>query len=80
MLRQWIMGKGQLDSIHIEEKYRQWVESLRTDRYVTARGLPRVDTPCELEVTVFQLEKIYGRSSDAKSFIKDLCAGAFFLF
>ena len=37
----------------------------------------RADTLCDFEVTVFQLEKLYGRSADAKSFIKDLCAGAF---
>lgn len=37
MLKQW-MGSGEdVMAIDIEEKYRSWVSSLRTDRYVTAR-------------------------------------------
>ena len=34
MLKQW-MCNPDLGEIHIEQKYRTWVENLRTDRYVT---------------------------------------------
>lgn len=34
MLKQWMINPD-LDSIHVEEKYKTWVENLRTDRYVT---------------------------------------------
>lgn len=35
MLKQWLIGDGKLDSIHVEEKYVRWTEEIRTDRYVT---------------------------------------------
>lgn len=34
MLKQW-MCNPDLDSIHVEEKYKTWIENLRTDRYTT---------------------------------------------
>ncbi len=36
MLKQWLVNDGKTDSITVEEKFLQWVEQLRTDRYVTA--------------------------------------------
>ncbi|CAK9088996.1 UBA domain-containing protein [Durusdinium trenchii] len=60
MLRQWMLNPD-LDSIFVEEKYVQWTESLRSDRYTT--------------VTLFQLEKLYGKSKEAKEFIKELIKG-----
>ncbi len=35
MLKQWLLNDGAVDSITVEEKFVQWVEQLRTDRYVT---------------------------------------------
>ncbi|CAE7265041.1 unnamed protein product, partial [Symbiodinium sp. CCMP2456] len=46
-------------SIEVEEKYSRWVTELRTDRYVT----------------IFQLEKIYGKGAEAKAFIEALIKG-----
>ncbi|CAK9108290.1 unnamed protein product [Durusdinium trenchii] len=60
MLRQWMLNPD-LDSIFVEEKYVQWTESLRSDRYTT--------------VTLFQLEKLYGKSKETKEFIKELIKG-----
>ena len=39
MLKTWMINDGNCDSIHVEERYVQWVEQLRTDRYVTVLGL-----------------------------------------
>ncbi|CAL1133390.1 unnamed protein product [Cladocopium goreaui] len=60
MLKSWVQNQD-LGEIEIEEKYVSWVRSLRTDRYVT--------------VTVFQLEKMFGKSQEAKEFIAELCRG-----
>ncbi|CAL1154670.1 unnamed protein product [Cladocopium goreaui] len=60
MLKAWVQNQD-LGEIEIEEKYRSWVANLRTDRYVT--------------VTMLQLEKIYGKSTEAKKFIEELCRG-----
>ena len=38
MLRQWMLNPD-LDSIFVEEKYVQWTESLRSDRYTTVPPL-----------------------------------------
>lgn len=38
MLKAWMINPS-VDSIHVEEKYTAWVQSLRTDRYVTVRTL-----------------------------------------
>ncbi|CAE7586987.1 unnamed protein product, partial [Symbiodinium microadriaticum] len=46
-------------AIEVEEKYTRFVAELRTDKYVT----------------IFQLEKIYGKSAEAKAFIADLIKG-----
>ncbi|CAK9062720.1 Cell surface glycoprotein 1 [Durusdinium trenchii] len=54
MLKTWMVNPS-LDNIHVEEKYHTWCENLRTDRYVT--------------VTLFQLEKIYGKGKQAQEFI-----------
>ncbi len=35
MLKQWLLNDGKVDSITVEEKFTQWLEQLRTDRYVT---------------------------------------------
>ena len=35
-----------------------------------------IHRPPLAQVTLFQLEKIYGKSSDAKAFIKELCRGS----
>lgn len=34
MLKAWIVNPD-TSSLHVEEKFQQWVEELRTDRYVT---------------------------------------------
>ncbi|CAK8987207.1 unnamed protein product [Durusdinium trenchii] len=60
MLKQWVVNPD-TSSIEIEERYVSWVEELRTDRYVS--------------VSIFQLEKIYGKSTEAKKFIAELCKG-----
>ena len=39
MLKQWMISDGSCDSITVEEKYSQWVEQLRSDKYVTVLGL-----------------------------------------
>jgi len=36
MLKQWIQNPD-LGEMEVEEKYKSWVESLRTDRYVTVQ-------------------------------------------
>ena len=36
----------------------------------------KIHWPPLAQVTLFQLEKIYGKSSDAKAFIKELCRGS----
>lgn len=36
MLKQWMINPD-IGEIHIEQKYRTWVENLRTDRYVTVQ-------------------------------------------
>lgn len=38
MLKAWCQNQS-LAEVEIEEKYVQWVQSLRTDRYVTALSL-----------------------------------------
>ena len=35
MLKAWIQNPD-LDSLYVEEKFKTWVENLRTDKYVTA--------------------------------------------
>ncbi|CAE7247306.1 unnamed protein product, partial [Symbiodinium necroappetens] len=60
MLKSFLVNQG-VAAIEVEEKYSRWVTELRTDCYVT--------------VTIFQLEKIYGRSADAKAFIEALIKG-----
>ena len=74
-------------AIEVEEKYTQWVEQLRTDRYVTAgilgdicniphmRAISYMLASLPLQVTIFQLEKIYGTSPDAQNFIATLVKG-----
>ena len=39
MLKQWLSSNGDIQSIDVEEKYESWVQSLRTDRYVTVWAL-----------------------------------------
>lgn len=36
MLKQWIQNPD-LGEMEVEEKYKSWIESLRTDRYVTVQ-------------------------------------------
>ncbi|CAJ1459454.1 unnamed protein product [Effrenium voratum] len=60
MLKQFVLNPN-VDSIYVEEKFSQWVQDLRSDRYTT--------------VTVFQLEKIYGESAEAQQFIQSLIKG-----
>jgi hypothetical protein len=38
MLKAWCQNQD-LGSIEVEEKYKTWVQNLRTDRYVTVRAL-----------------------------------------
>lgn len=45
MLKQWLVSDGSVDSITVEEKYSQWVEQLRSDKYVTVLGLQTDFTP-----------------------------------
>ena len=45
MLKQWMLSDGSCDSITVEEKYSQWVEQLRSDKYVTVLGLQSDFTP-----------------------------------
>ena len=35
MLKEWLIGNGKLDSITVEEKFVQFVEQFRSDKYVT---------------------------------------------
>ncbi|CAL1172966.1 unnamed protein product [Cladocopium goreaui] len=60
MLKSWVQNQD-VGEIDIEEKYVTFVRTLRTDRYTT--------------VTIFQLEKIYGKGQEAKAFIQELCQG-----
>ncbi|CAL1141573.1 unnamed protein product [Cladocopium goreaui] len=60
MLKAWCQNQD-LGSIEVEEKYKTWVQNLRTDRYVT--------------VTILQLEKMFGKSSESKDFIAELIKG-----
>ena len=41
MLKAW-MANPNTGDLEIEEKYVRWVQELRTDRFVTAMGLPIV--------------------------------------
>ena len=113
MLKQW-MCNPDLGEITIEQKYRSWVENLRTDKYVTVEPwalhaikwndfvsceycLSCVDSelpnpshmlqwPYQLppqhviweylsQVTIFQLEKLFGKGKEAQEFIAELCKG-----
>ncbi|CAK9075218.1 unnamed protein product [Durusdinium trenchii] len=60
MLKEWIRNPNLADMV-VEERYTSWVESLRTDRYVT--------------VSELQLEKIYGTSKEALAFIAEVLRG-----
>ncbi|CAL1154720.1 unnamed protein product [Cladocopium goreaui] len=60
MLKAW-MANPNTGDLEIEERYVRWVQELRTDRFVT--------------VTLFQLEKMFGKGKDAKEFISELCQG-----
>ncbi|CAL1148369.1 unnamed protein product, partial [Cladocopium goreaui] len=60
MLKSWVQNQD-VGEIDIEEKYVTFVRTVRTDRYTT--------------VTIFQLEKIYGKGQEAKAFIQELCRG-----
>lgn len=35
MLKQWMIGGGKVDSVHVEERFHKWVEEMRSDRYIT---------------------------------------------
>lgn len=84
MLKQWIQNPD-LGEMEVEEKYKSWVESLRTDRYVTVQTSTdltdlSIDFHVYMEnlffkVTMFQLEKLYGKSAEAKQFISEVCRG-----
>ena len=86
MLKTFIVQQS-VASIEVEECYHSWIKELRTDKYVTV-GLLRFLIAIELlgfnkyysvlgqlQVTLFQLEKIYGTSPDAQQFIKALISG-----
>ena len=60
MLKTFITNNG-VDSIEVEEEYIRYAEESRRDRYVT--------------MTIFQLEKKFGKGKAAKEFIKDLVKG-----
>lgn len=91
MLKAWAQNQS-LAEIEIEERYRTWVANLRTDKYVTVRTLSLQSSSCSSfdfvnwycfvlfcpQVTLFQLQKIYGKSGEAKAFIQELTKGALF--
>ncbi|CAE7210736.1 unnamed protein product, partial [Symbiodinium necroappetens] len=60
MLKSFMVNEG-VGAIEIEERFETFVKNLRSDRYVT--------------VTLFQLEKIYGSTPEAKEFISQLVKG-----
>ena len=60
MLKTWLVNSS-LDSIELEEKYTQFAKRQRTDRYCT--------------VTIFQLEKKFGKGKDSQKFIEDITRG-----
>ncbi|CAE7222452.1 unnamed protein product [Symbiodinium necroappetens] len=60
MLKSFLVNEG-VGAIEIEERFQTFVNNLRSDRYVT--------------VTIFQLEKLYGTSEEAKAFIESLIKG-----
>ena len=80
MLKVFLVNQS-VGSVEIEEKYHSFVRELRTDRYVTVISLNclyRSLTSYHLdssEVTELQLEKMYGTSPEAMSFIQSLIKG-----
>ena len=88
MLKAWAQNQS-LAEIEIEERYRTWVANLRTDKYVTVRTLSLQSSSCSSfdfvnwycfvlfcpQVTLFQLQKIYGKSGEAKAFYPGIDEG-----
>lgn len=61
MLKAFVCNTS-IDNINVEEKYKRYVETKSTHRYVT--------------MTLLQLEQMYGTSDDGKAIIADITKGA----
>lgn len=61
MMKNFLVNSG-VDSIEVEEQYTKYAEESRKDRYIT--------------ITLFQLEKKFGKGKEAQKFIADLVKGA----
>ncbi|CAK9024606.1 UBA domain-containing protein [Durusdinium trenchii] len=60
MMKNFLVNSG-VDSIEVEEQYTKYAEESRKDRYIT--------------ITLFQLEKKFGKGKEAQKFIADLVKG-----